>query len=100
MASTSNAAGMSDGLAGNVASIANRVSYSLDLHGPSMTLDTMCSSSLTAIHVACQDLRPGRTRLAIAGGVNVSIHPHKYLLLSVGPVHFQRRPLPELRRRR
>ncbi|MEO7324484.1 MAG: SDR family NAD(P)-dependent oxidoreductase, partial [Dokdonella sp.] len=72
------------GFSGNVASIANRVSYALDLHGPSMTLDTMCSSSLTAIHVACQDLRLGRTRVAIAGGVNISIHPQKYLLLSVG----------------
>jgi acyl transferase domain-containing protein/enoyl-CoA hydratase/carnithine racemase/acyl carrier protein len=72
------------GFAGNPASIANRVSYALDLHGPSMTLDTMCSSSLTAIHVACGDLRHGRTSLAIAGGVNVSVHPHKYLMLSAG----------------
>ena len=66
------------------ASIANRVSYVLDLHGPSMTLDTMCSSSLTAIHLACQDLRQGRTHLAIAGGVNLSLHPNKYLVLSAG----------------
>ncbi|HET8773434.1 MAG TPA: SDR family NAD(P)-dependent oxidoreductase [Thermoanaerobaculia bacterium] len=72
------------GFAGNMASIANRVSYILNLHGPSMTLDTMCSSSLTAIHVACQDLKSGRTRLAIAGGVNISIHPNKYLMLSAG----------------
>ena len=72
------------GFAGNMASIANRVSYILNLHGPSMTLDTMCSSSLTAIHVACQDLKAGRTRLAIAGGVNISIHPNKYLMLSTG----------------
>ena len=68
----------------SVASIANRVSYALNLHGPSLTLDTMCSSSLTAIHVACQDLKQGRTSLAIAGGVNVSIHPNKYLMLSGG----------------
>ncbi|WP_206410053.1 SDR family NAD(P)-dependent oxidoreductase, partial [Lysobacter enzymogenes] len=66
------------------ASVANRVSYVLNLHGPSMTLDTMCSSSLTAIHLACQDLRLGRTHAAIAGGVNVSIHPNKYLILSAG----------------
>jgi acyl transferase domain-containing protein/enoyl-CoA hydratase/carnithine racemase/acyl carrier protein/SAM-dependent methyltransferase/NADP-dependent 3-hydroxy acid dehydrogenase YdfG len=72
------------GFAGNLASIANRVSYTLNLHGPSMTLDTMCSSSLTAIHLACQDLMQGRTTLGIAGGVNVSIHPNKYLLLSAG----------------
>ncbi|HEX6101022.1 MAG TPA: SDR family NAD(P)-dependent oxidoreductase [Thermoanaerobaculia bacterium] len=69
---------------GSAASIANRVSYALNLHGPSMTLDTMCSSSLTAIHLACQDLKNGRTSLAIAGGVNVSIHPNKYLVLSEG----------------
>jgi len=69
-------------VSGSLASIANRVSYVLNLHGPSMTLDTMCSSSLTAIHLACQDLKQGRTDLAIAGGVNVSIHPSKYQMLS------------------
>ena len=72
------------GIAGSAASIANRVSYAFNLHGPSVTLDTMCSSSLTAIHFACQDLKSGRTTLAIAGGVNVSIHPNKYLVLSAG----------------
>jgi acyl transferase domain-containing protein/enoyl-CoA hydratase/carnithine racemase/NAD(P)-dependent dehydrogenase (short-subunit alcohol dehydrogenase family)/acyl carrier protein len=72
------------GVPGSMASVANRVSYALNLHGPSMTLDTMCSSSLTAIHLACQDLKLGRTSLAIAGGVNVSIHPNKYLVLSAG----------------
>ncbi len=68
----------------SAASIANRVSYALNLHGPSMTVDTMCSSSLTAIHLACQDLQSGRIRMALAGGVNVSIHPNKYLVLSAG----------------
>jgi polyketide synthase PksL len=72
------------GFAINLASIANRVSYILNLHGPSMTLDSMCSSSLTSIHIACQDLKQGRTSLAIAGGVNVSIHPNKYLMVSSG----------------
>jgi polyketide synthase PksL len=72
------------GVAGSPASIANRVSYALNLHGPSMTLDTMCSSSMTAIHLACQDLKQGRTSLAIAGAVNVTIHPNKYLVLSGG----------------
>ncbi|QGZ37636.1 acyl transferase domain-containing protein [Pseudoduganella flava] len=70
--------------AANPASIANRVSYVLNLHGPSMVVDTMCSSSLTAIHLACQDLKLGRTGMAIAGGVNVTIHPNKYLMLSAG----------------
>jgi polyketide synthase PksN len=72
------------GIVGSPSSIANRVSYVLNLHGPSMTLDTMCSSSLTAIHAACQDLKHGRTSMAIAGGVNVTIHPNKYLVLSAG----------------
>ncbi|MGZ9709227.1 amino acid adenylation domain-containing protein [Glaciimonas sp. GNP009] len=71
-------------LANFSASVANRVSYSLNLHGPSMTVDTMCSSSLTAIHLACQDLKLGRTDLALAGGVNVSVHPNKYSVLSQG----------------
>ncbi len=71
-------------LSSSYASIANRVSYVLNLHGPSMTIDTMCSSSLTTLHLACQDLKHGRTDLGIAGGVNVSIHPNKYLMLSAG----------------
>ena len=41
-------------LSGNPASVANRVSYFCDFHGPSLTVDTMCSSSLTAIHLACR----------------------------------------------
>ncbi|QHI36099.1 Polyketide synthase PksL [Kordia antarctica] len=71
-------------LSGSLASIANRVSYVLNLHGPSITLDTMCSSSLTSVHLACQDLKLGRTNLAIAGGVNVSVNPNKYQMLSTG----------------
>jgi amino acid adenylation domain-containing protein len=67
--------------ASSYASIANRVSYFLDLHGPSIGLDTMCSSSLTAIHIACQSIRDKEIDIAIAGGVNLSIHPQKYLQL-------------------
>lgn len=63
------------------ASIANRASYFFDLHGPSMALDTTCSGSLTALHLACESLRNGESDLAIAGGVNVTSHPHKYLAL-------------------
>ncbi|MDQ0495501.1 polyketide synthase PksN [Paenibacillus brasilensis] len=69
---------------GNSASIANRVSYFCNFHGPSMAVDTMCSSSLTTIHLACQSLQQGECELAIAGGVNVSIHPNKYLMLEQG----------------
>ncbi|MEM6602171.1 MAG: type I polyketide synthase, partial [Verrucomicrobiota bacterium] len=76
--------GQSVALGGSASSIANRVSYVCDFNGPSMAIDTMCSSSLTAIHYACRDLNAGEADVAIAGGVNVSIHPNKYLALSQG----------------
>lgn len=65
-------------------SIANRVSYYLDLTGPSVALDTMCSSSLVAVHYACRSIIDGEAEMAIAGGVNVSLTPEKYLFLSQG----------------
>ncbi|GGP71205.1 SDR family NAD(P)-dependent oxidoreductase [Streptomyces sindenensis] len=68
-------------LNGSAASIANRVSYHYGLHGPSMAVDTMCSSSLVAIHLAAQSLRSGECEAAIAGGVNLSLHPNKFLML-------------------
>ncbi|MFY4674877.1 alpha/beta fold hydrolase [Bacillus anthracis] len=64
------------------ASIANRVSYYFDFNGPSIGLDTMCSSSLTTVHLACDSLKNGETDVAIAGGVNITVHPNKYLFLS------------------
>ncbi|SMG00109.1 Malonyl CoA-acyl carrier protein transacylase [Burkholderia singularis] len=66
---------------GIAASIANRVSYFGGFQGPSLTLDTMCSSSITAIHLACRSLMFDECEAALAGGVNVSIHPNKYRLL-------------------
>ncbi|MFY0578020.1 beta-ketoacyl synthase N-terminal-like domain-containing protein [Cystobacter fuscus] len=71
-------------LSGNSSSVANRVSYFFNFHGPSMSVDTMCSSSLTAIHLACQSIESGACQLAIAGGVNLSVHPNKYLMLGQG----------------
>ncbi|EIW16891.1 beta-ketoacyl synthase N-terminal-like domain-containing protein, partial [Pelosinus fermentans] len=65
-------------------SIANRVSYLLNFTGPSLTVDTACSSSLYAIHLACESIRSGQSRMAIAGGVNLSLHPSKYITLSKG----------------
>lgn len=57
---------------GNAGSIvANRLSYFLDLRGPSLAIDTACSSSLVAVHAACQSLRDGESTLALAGGVNL-----------------------------
>ncbi|AZS14159.1 hypothetical protein EI981_06615 [Paenibacillus lutimineralis] len=68
-------------LSSSYASIANRVSYFFNFGGPSIALDTMCSSSLTAVHLACESIHRGDSELAIAGGVNVTIHPDKYLFL-------------------
>ncbi|MBF6212922.1 SDR family NAD(P)-dependent oxidoreductase [Nocardia puris] len=64
--------------------VANRVSYHLGFTGPSLAVDTACSASLTALHLACESLRRGESAYALAGGVNVSIHPGKYLLLGYG----------------
>ncbi|XLV72136.1 beta-ketoacyl synthase N-terminal-like domain-containing protein [Ralstonia syzygii subsp. celebesensis] len=64
---------------GNDWSIANRVSYQLDLHGPSLVVDSACSSSLTAIHLAIESLANGSCDVAIAGGVNLIVNPHHYL---------------------
>ena len=61
------------------AGVANRVSYFLGLRGPSMAVDTMCSSSLTSIHLAVEALRRGECALAIAGGANLSLHPNKFI---------------------
>ncbi|MFR9749865.1 SDR family NAD(P)-dependent oxidoreductase [Nocardia sp. 004] len=64
--------------------VANRVSYHFGFDGPSLAVDTACSASLTALHLACASLRRGEAAYALAGGVNVSIHPGKYLLLGYG----------------
>ncbi|MCP4701299.1 MAG: amino acid adenylation domain-containing protein, partial [Gammaproteobacteria bacterium] len=53
-----------------------RVSYKLNLSGPSINVQTACSTSLTAVHLACQALRCGECDIALAGGVSVRV-PHK-----------------------
>jgi Polyketide synthase modules and related proteins len=51
----------------------SKVSYRLDLRGPSVSVQTACSTSLVAVHLACSSLLSGDCSMAIAGGVNVSV---------------------------
>lgn len=71
-------------LSSSFSAIANRVSHAMNLRGPSFAVDSMCSSSLTALHLAVQSLRRGECRSAIVGGVNLTLHPDKNVLLSLG----------------
>lgn len=64
--------------------IANRISHFFNLHGPSLAIDTACSSSLMAIHMASESIRRGECVAAIAGGVNLNLHPGKYAGLTRG----------------
>ncbi|MFI9503596.1 SDR family NAD(P)-dependent oxidoreductase [Nocardia sp. NPDC052566] len=64
--------------------VANRVSYLLDLRGPSMTVDTACSSSLIAIHLACRSIRSGEATMAIVGGVSTLLIPEATIGFSQG----------------
>ncbi|EMB16809.1 type I polyketide synthase [Rhodopirellula europaea] len=68
---------------GNALSIAaNRLSYIMDLRGPSMAIDTACSSSTMAIHLAVQSLRAGECDAALAGGVNAILTPETTIAFS------------------
>lgn len=83
--------GAEERLAGNMAiansflwSIANRVSYFMNFIGPSMAVDTACSASLTAIHLACEAIRRGECAAAIVGGVNLDVHQCKQEITVAG----------------
>jgi len=68
---------------GNALSIAaNRISYLFDLHGPSLAIDTACSSALVAVHHACQSLRRGECVGALVGGVNLILDPELTTIFS------------------
>ncbi|MVF11049.1 SDR family NAD(P)-dependent oxidoreductase [Ketobacter sp. MCCC 1A13808] len=62
--------------------IAGRVSFNMGLQGPAMTIDTACSSSAVAIHLASQSLRNGECDMALAGGVNAMVMPETFVALS------------------
>jgi acyl transferase domain-containing protein/acyl carrier protein len=59
-----------------------RLSYVLGLRGPSLTIDSACSSSLAAVHLAARSIASGESELALAGGVNLILQPHITLAYS------------------
>ncbi len=62
--------------------LSNRISHWFDFRGPSMTVDTGCSSGLSALHLACHSLRSGESSMAIVGGANVMFNPDIFILMS------------------
>ncbi|MFF1712014.1 type I polyketide synthase [Streptomyces sp. NPDC058268] len=69
------------GIGSAMCAAANRISYALDLQGPSLAVDTACSASLVAVHLACQSLRAGESDVTLAAGVNLMISPGLTLTL-------------------
>ncbi len=56
--------------------MSNRLSYFYDFHGASMTVDTGCSGSMVAMHLACQNIQAGNSRMAIAAGAGLILTPN------------------------
>lgn len=67
-----------DNTGGSSSIIANRISYFLDIQGPSIVIDTACSSSLVAMHLACRSLSTWDCDIALVGGTNVLISPEPW----------------------
>jgi thioester reductase-like protein len=71
-----------DGTGNTLCIAANRISYSLNLRGPSLVVETACSSSLVAVHYACQSLRQQESNLCVVGGVSLMLSPEPNLTYS------------------
>lgn len=69
-------------LGNNHSILANRISFFLNLNGPSIVVDTLCSSSLTALHMACRSIHNNESTMAIVGGVNLLLNVDHYLSMS------------------
>jgi acyl transferase domain-containing protein/NADPH:quinone reductase-like Zn-dependent oxidoreductase/NAD(P)-dependent dehydrogenase (short-subunit alcohol dehydrogenase family)/acyl carrier protein len=68
---------------GTTSSIAaNRLSYFFDLRGPSMAIDTACSSALVAFHQACRAIASGEIGSALVGGMSLHLHPYGFVIFS------------------
>ncbi|MFP3941448.1 MAG: type I polyketide synthase, partial [Thermoanaerobaculia bacterium] len=73
-------------LGNDLASMATRVSYKLNLRGPSYALHTACSTSLVAVHLACQSLVLGECEMALAGGAAINVPQKKGYLYQQGGI--------------
>ncbi len=71
-----------DGIGTSFSLAASRLSYLLDLKGPSLAIETACSSSLVAVHLACQSLGTRESNLCIVGGVNLILTPELNIVFS------------------
>jgi acyl transferase domain-containing protein/acyl carrier protein len=67
-------------------SLTTTVSYKLNLRGPSIAVQTFCSTSLVAVHMACQSLRSGECDMAVAGGIRVVVPDHQGYLFEQGGI--------------
>ncbi|MEB3357146.1 MAG: type I polyketide synthase, partial [Synechococcales bacterium] len=71
-----------DGTGNTLSITANRLSYLLNLRGPSVVVETACSSSLVAVHFACRSLQSGESNLCLVGGVSLMLSPEPFITYS------------------
>jgi acyl transferase domain-containing protein/NAD(P)-dependent dehydrogenase (short-subunit alcohol dehydrogenase family)/acyl carrier protein len=87
LASVENAKGNPTPVVESYATVVNRAAYVFNFHGPNLAVDTACSSSLTALHLAVESLQSGASEVALAGGVNLSFNPDKYITYGLANMH-------------